>query len=119
MAMVHTRRTTPSLSAVEATWLAALKRDLLQALPAAVESVILFGSRARGDAAPGSDYDVAVVLRGHLADDYEIRRRVADIAWDHQPDHGFIQVVPMNGAHFTPPGSELAMRVAAEGIAVA
>jgi predicted nucleotidyltransferase len=28
-----------------------------------VECVVLFGSRARGDARPGSDYDVAVFLR--------------------------------------------------------
>lgn len=29
-----------------------------------LERVILFGSRARGDAAPDSDYDVAVFLHG-------------------------------------------------------
>ena len=28
-----------------------------------LERVVLFGSRARGDARPGSDYDVAVFLR--------------------------------------------------------
>jgi predicted nucleotidyltransferase len=117
--MMQTRPSDPSLRADDVAWLAALKRDLTQALPGAVDAVILFGSRARGDAEPGSDYDVAVILRGHLADNYAIRRQVTDIAWDHQPDHGFIQVVPMNGALFTPPSTELAMRVAAEGIAVA
>ena len=29
-----------------------------------IERVVLFGSRARGDARPGSDYDVAVFLNG-------------------------------------------------------
>jgi uncharacterized protein len=29
-----------------------------------VERVVLFGSRARGDAEPDSDYDIAVFLRG-------------------------------------------------------
>jgi predicted nucleotidyltransferase len=29
-----------------------------------VERVVLFGSRARGDAGPDSDYDIAVFLRG-------------------------------------------------------
>jgi uncharacterized protein len=29
-----------------------------------IERVVLFGSRARGDARPDSDYDVAVFLRG-------------------------------------------------------
>lgn len=30
-----------------------------------IERVVLFGSRARGDARPDSDYDVAVFLRGY------------------------------------------------------
>jgi len=30
----------------------------------ALDRVVLFGSRARGDAAPDSDYDVAVFLKG-------------------------------------------------------
>ncbi len=29
-----------------------------------IERVVLYGSRARGDARPGSDYDVAVFLKG-------------------------------------------------------
>lgn len=29
-----------------------------------IERVVLFGSRARGDARPGSDYDIAVFLNG-------------------------------------------------------
>ncbi|MEO8713800.1 MAG: nucleotidyltransferase domain-containing protein [Acetobacteraceae bacterium] len=48
--------------------------------------MILFGSRARGDARADSDYDVAVLLSGGLADDREVRRRVLDVAWDHQDD---------------------------------
>jgi predicted nucleotidyltransferase len=31
---------------------------------ARIERVVLFGSRARGDARPDSDYDVAVFLKG-------------------------------------------------------
>jgi predicted nucleotidyltransferase len=33
---------------------------------APLERAVLFGSRARGDAEPGSDYDVAVFLRGDM-----------------------------------------------------
>jgi predicted nucleotidyltransferase len=49
-----------------------------QALPGAVADIVLFGSRARGDASPDSDYDVAVVLK-----DLSNRegRRLADAAW--------------------------------------
>ncbi len=36
--------------------------------------VILFGSRARGDADPDSDYDVLVVLRGEVEAAKEIER---------------------------------------------
>jgi predicted nucleotidyltransferase len=36
--------------------------------------LVLFGSRARGDAVPGSDIDVLVVLRGPVRPGAEIRR---------------------------------------------
>jgi predicted nucleotidyltransferase len=44
-----------------------------------IESVILFGSRARGDATPESDYDVAVFLRD-MPDRLAEMDRLADIA---------------------------------------
>jgi uncharacterized protein len=46
-----------------------------------VERVVLFGSRARGDAGPDSDYDVAVFLRG-MPDRFAEMNRLADIATD-------------------------------------
>ena len=42
--------------------LARFRRALDEAYGDRVERVVLFGSRARGDARPGSDYDVAVFL---------------------------------------------------------
>ena len=41
-----------------------------------IERVVLFGSRARGDAQPDSDYDVVVFLRGFN----EFNREAATIA---------------------------------------
>jgi hypothetical protein len=38
--------------------------------------LILFGSRARGDNAPDSDADVAVVLRGRIADRWSVERQI-------------------------------------------
>ena len=38
--------------------------------------LILFGSRARGDNAPDSDADVAVVLRGPINDRWSVKREV-------------------------------------------
>ena len=40
---------------------------------------VLFGSRARGDADPDSDFDVMVVLHGPLDDELE-RARYVDVA---------------------------------------
>ena len=63
-----------------------VKRRILAAMGERVRRVILFGSRARGDALPDSDYDVLVVLdklvpgerRGILLDLYQtVRQRDA------------------------------------------
>lgn len=43
-----------------------------------IERVVLFGSRARGDAHTDSDYDVAVFLRG-LADRWQEVDRIAPL----------------------------------------
>jgi predicted nucleotidyltransferase len=43
-----------------------------------LERVVLFGSRARGDAKPDSDYDVAVFL-GDLSDRWAELDRLADL----------------------------------------
>jgi predicted nucleotidyltransferase len=44
-----------------------------------LERVVLYGSRARGDARPDSDYDVAVFLRD-LPDPWPELNRLADLA---------------------------------------
>ena len=46
-----------------------------------VERVVLFGSRARGDAQPDSDYDVAVFLKD-LADRWAEADKIAIVATD-------------------------------------
>jgi predicted nucleotidyltransferase len=43
--------------------LSRFRAALNQAYGARIERVVLFGSRARGDARPDSDYDVAVFLK--------------------------------------------------------
>ena len=57
-----------------------------------LHSLILFGSRARGDADPDSDMDVVVVLEGGLDD--EIRDYVSDCAWEAGFQYGMV-VVPI------------------------
>ena len=59
-----------------------------------VERVVLFGSRARGDARPDSDYDVAVFLKD-LTDRWEEVDRIADIATDIMDETGvFVHAMP-------------------------
>jgi uncharacterized protein len=59
-----------------------------------VERVVLFGSRARGDARPDSDYDVAVFLKD-LADRWDEVDRIADIATDIMDETGeFVHAMP-------------------------
>lgn len=52
-----------------------------------LERVVLFGSQARGDAAPDSDVDVLVVLRGPVRPGEEIERTsevVGEISLRHE-----------------------------------
>ncbi len=43
-----------------------------------IERIVLYGSRARGDARPDSDYDIAVFLNG-LSGRWKEVRRIADV----------------------------------------
>lgn len=56
----------------------------IQRLPG-VRSVVLFGSRARGDSAPDSDIDVMVVV---TEESKELRKALLDIAYDLSWEYG-------------------------------
>lgn len=51
------------LSNEEQTWLDSFIRTIQQRFPDKIERVIVYGSKARGDAGPDSDLDVLVVLK--------------------------------------------------------
>ncbi len=104
-----------------AAHLLAFRDAVVRALPGAVQGVVLFGSRARGDAVPDSDHDVAVVLSGNLSADRAVRRQLADAAWEHVVDGDAISPIALNAdtlAPDSPTRTELAARVAAEGVLV-
>jgi uncharacterized protein len=56
-------------------------RDARRSYGDDLQRIVLFGSRARGDAGPDSDVDVAVVLKD-IRDRVADRNRLADIAYD-------------------------------------
>ena len=62
---------------------------LAEALGERIERVVLFGSRARGDARPDSDYDVAVFLRDFRGIGAEMGR-IAEIETDILLDTGAV-----------------------------
>ena len=54
---------------------------LVEAYPDTILDVLLFGSRARGDARPDSDVDLAIVMAGDV-DAFAIKVKMADLAYD-------------------------------------
>jgi uncharacterized protein len=59
----------------EQEWLEAYREGLAEQFPNLVEEVLIFGSKARGEAGPDSDLDVLVIIReGDSKRKREIRR---------------------------------------------
>lgn len=74
------------MSAVDLTLVREFKRRAEQALPGRIVRVMLYGARARGDARPDSDWDVAVFLRdGPSLDDSDA---LSDIGFDLMMKYG-------------------------------
>jgi uncharacterized protein len=94
------------------------KRAVEHALPG-VKKLILFGSRARGDAHEGSDYDLAVVV-SDLSDRRHVRRLLSDLAYDHILSGFFIRPIPLPADYLTSPDrpTELAEDIARDGVEV-
>jgi len=104
------------MNKIEKQVLGRLKRLLAKRVT--LNRLILFGSRARGDADPDSDMDVLVVVEG--PGEEEIRDYISECAWEAGYREGIV-VVPVvftrdeweNGPERS---SLLAQAVAAEGV---
>jgi uncharacterized protein len=80
-----------------------------------IERVVLFGSRARGDAREDSDYDVAVFLRG-FADRWREVDRIVPLVTDILYEEGaFIHAMP-HGAGSYKDRTSLMREIRREGI---
>jgi predicted nucleotidyltransferase len=100
--------------------LLAFRAEVMRALPGAVRDVVLFGSRARGDARPDSDYDVAVLLEGNLADEREVRYYLSDTALEYGLLGFDVSPIALSAEDICAavPPTELATRIALEGVPV-
>ena len=66
----------------------------------ALDRVVLFGSRARGEAGPDSDYDVAVFLR-HVAPGMTEWKRLADLRTRFLESGGpFFDAIPFRSSDY-------------------
>ncbi len=88
------------MAVVDDPVLTRFRTALSQAYGDRIERVVLFGSRARGDARPDSDYDVAVFLRD-MEDRWAEFDRLAVIETDIIDDTGaVIRAMPYQaGSH--------------------
>jgi len=65
-----------------------------------IERVVLFGSRARGDAQPDSDYDMAVFL-SDIGDRFAEMNRLADLSTDILDETGeFVHAMPYRAGSY-------------------
>ena len=80
--------------------LSRLRRALREMYGDQIERIVLFGSRARGDAHPDSDYDVAVFLK-KLPDRWSELHRLADLRVKLIDDTGvFFDLLPYPAAAY-------------------
>jgi uncharacterized protein len=91
------------------------RRDVDAVYGPDVDRVVLFGSRARGDARPDSDYDVAVFLN-HPGDLWEELGKLAHITTDILCDTGAVISAKPFAACLYKERSPLMQEIRADGI---
>lgn len=97
----------------------AVADDLRGIYGARLRRVVLFGSRARGDADDDSDLDLAVVL-DRVGDPWAEIARMDDILWRHTLATGVVvSAMPVAERDFDAPLAPAIVRARAEGHAVA
>jgi uncharacterized protein len=82
---------------------------------ARVERIVLYGSRARGDGKPDSDYDIAVFLK-ELSSRWQEFRRLADIEIGLLDETGaVVHAMPYPAGSWHDPASPLMYEIRKDG----
>jgi predicted nucleotidyltransferase len=104
------------MPAADLTLVREFRRRAEQTLPGRIVRVMLYGSRARGDARPDSDWDVAVFVAGEPT--LEDRRKLSDIGFDLMMEYDqHVQTVAIDAAR-SPEQSYFLSNVLKDGLAV-
>ncbi len=102
----------------QAMQVVAYKAAIERMLPDRVARVVLFGSRARGDANEDSDYDLAVYVRD-MGDRLAVGQTLSDAAYEYVLRGVFIRAIPFPASELEQePHSELAENIAHDGVVV-
>ena len=95
------------------------KRRVEQRFPGEVVRLVLFGSKARGDASIESDIDVLVVVR---STDWKLGDEIRDIGYELEIAHGVVLSIQVMGQaqyqELKARGSTFLENVEREGVAV-
>ena len=112
------QRANPRLSGRLSSILVVLRRQLQELYGDRLVKLLLYGSQARGDAAPWSDVDLLVVLKGRVRPSEEITRTGGIVCGVCLEYDAVIQCLFMDEERFCGSGSPLLNNVSREAIEV-
>jgi len=98
-----------------------LKRRLQKVAPDRLKAVLVYGSRAWGEAGPDSDLDVAVIIQGLTP---ELEEALHEAAYEVMWEHDFTPLISLkvfdalNFSAFQEQGFSFYRKVAQEGISL-